>query len=272
MMVHFRECLLLNASFFITLIAGSYVFKKGGAKDERIGNLYLLALLSLILLVIPVSATCIRILVGTYYDAPDIWTILPLIPVGAVFLSYLSVTVSEYLDKDKKWEVIFGTALLAGALLLCGSLGNAGSQAGGRYEAASLGEKEAAEYIFANYSQTGNAITVVASDNITASLHALSADVITLYGRDMWDGRLTKNRIGTYPDEITELHSMVLSTDCSDCESILNLCRRAFLLGADMVVVPAECDTAAFETEGLHYTEFTASSGESFYLISGDIL
>ncbi len=272
MMVHFRECLLLNASFFITLIAGSYVFKKGGAKDERMGNLYLLALLSLILLVIPVSASCIRILVGTYYDAPDIWTILPLIPMGAAFLSYLAVTVSGYLEKDKKQEVILGTALLAGALLLCGSLGGSNAPAGGIYEEASTGEKEVTEYICENYSQSGTSVTVVASDNITASLHVLSADVITLYGRDMWDGRLTKNRIGSYPDEITDLHSLVLSTDYSDCESVLDLCRNAFLLGADIVAVPAGCDISGFEAEGLHYKEFTASSGESFYLISGDIL
>ncbi|MBO4793581.1 MAG: HAD-IIIA family hydrolase, partial [Deltaproteobacteria bacterium] len=51
------------------------------------------------------------------------------------------------------------------------------------------------------YAEADGPVVLVANDDITAAIHGLSADIVTLYGRDMWDGRLTKNRYGTYPEE-----------------------------------------------------------------------
>ena len=71
---HYRECIILNASLFVSGIAAIALLKKTGRKtDDRIKALLLLAAVSFAMLMIPVSASIIRIVFGTYYDVPDIW-------------------------------------------------------------------------------------------------------------------------------------------------------------------------------------------------------
>ena len=267
--VHFRECIILNASIFVSAIVAIVMLKKSGKKtDERVKALLLLTLVSFILLIIPLSASIIRIVFGTYYDVPDIWGIIPLIPLGAVCVSGMAGELASDLRKEKKAIVALTCALVAGAVLICGSLGTAVENAGGKPESASIGEREVAEYICEHY----QGMPVVANDNVTAALHGISGNAVTLYGRDMWDGRLTKNRLGTYSAEVRQLRDDLLNMADNKFDLACDVCKEAFDLGAGIVVVPGECDPFSFEAEGLCCEEFTASNGERFYLVYGGIL
>ena len=266
---HYRECIILNASLFVSGIAAMALLKKTGRKtDDRIKALLLLTAVSFAMLMIPVSASIIRIVFGTYYDVPDIWGIIPLIPLGAVCMSAMAGEYVSDIHKMKKSTVITGCALIAGAVLLCGSLGTGVEQGQGRFENASVSEREVAEFICTHYE--GN--TVLANDDITACIHAISADVTTLYGRDMWDGRLTKNRYGTYPAEVRQLRDDLLDMADNKFHLAAEVAEDAFAMGAGIVVVPGECDPALIESAGFSCEEFTASNGERFYLIHGGIL
>ncbi|MBP8967875.1 MAG: hypothetical protein KBG42_01175 [Lachnospiraceae bacterium] len=272
-MIHFRECIVLNASLFVSLIAGYTVLKKTGRKtDDRIKALLLLACISFVLLIFPVSASVIRIVFGTYYDVPDIWGIIPLIPLGGVCVSAMAGELFKDFSGEKKSTVILCNALLAAAVLICGSLGTPEETMAGRSENASIGEAEVAQLICDRSMDSGSAYVVLANDDITAALHTLSADVVTLYGRDMWDGRLTKNRLGTYSQELRQLRDDLLKMEDNKFYLAPEVCREGFSFGADIVVVPGGCDPASFEAEGLYYEEFTASNGERFYLVYGGIL
>jgi hypothetical protein len=88
----------------------------------------------------------------------------------------------------------------------------------------------------------------------------------------MWDGRLTKNRLGTYSAEVRQLRDDLLNMADNKFDLACYVCKDAFELGAGIVVVPGECDPFSFEAEGLCCEEFTASNGESFYLVYGGIL
>ena len=271
--VHLRECMTLNAVLFVSGAAGVCVLRKTGKKtDARVKALMLLACISFVLLLIPVSASIIRLAFGTYYDAPDIWGIIPLVPLGAICFSALAGESVGFFNKEKKSTVLLGLALITGAVLLCGSLGTPREQGTARCESASVGETEVARYIADCYGEADGPVVLVANDDITAAVHGLSADIVTLYGRDMWDGRLTKNRYGTYSDEIRELRGNLLKMEDNKFWQAPDVCRQAFAQGADIVVVPGACDPADFDTEGLIYKEFTASSGEMYYLVySGEL-
>ncbi len=267
--IHFRECIILNASLFTACIAGAVMLGKSGRKtDERIKALLLMTLVSFVLLICPASASVIRVVFGTYYDVPDIWGIIPLIPLGAICLSGMVGELFSDLRKEKKSTAALACAFMAGAVLLCGSLGTPVERTAGRYENASVSEKEAAVYICENY----DACAVVANDDITAALHGISGGITTLYGRDMWDGRLTKNRLGTYSPELRQLRDDLLDMEDNKFYLAPEVCKEAFELGAGLVVVPGDCDPYSFEAEGFCYEEFTASNGESFYFVYGGIL
>jgi len=266
---HYRECIILNASLFVSAIAAATCFRRSRRKtDDRIKAFILLAAVSFAMLMIPVSASIIRIVFGTYYDVPDIWGIIPLIPLGAVCVSAMAGEFVSDMRREKKSTLVTGFALIAGAVLLCGSLGTSVEQSEGRYENASLSEREVAEFICTNY----EGCTVLANDDITACIHGISAEVTTLYGRDMWDGRLTKNRYGTYPAEVRDLRDDLLNMEDKKYYLAPEVAKDAFAMGAGIVVVPGECDPAVIEGAGYPCEEFTASNGERFYLIHGGIL
>ena len=267
---HLRECMTLNAAAFVSFIAGIFALKLSGKKaDPRFKGLLLLAGVSFVLLLIPVSASVIRIVFGTYYDAPDIWGILPIACLGAVCFSYMAGETADAFNKEKKSTVLLGALLIICAVLLCGSLGTSREQTSGRPENATAGEMEVARYIADMTSSSGAQTVLLANDDITAAVHGLSADVITLYGRDMWDGRLTKNRYGTYSEDVRALRDELLKMEDYNFDMAPDVCRDAFERGANMIVVPGACDVSLLASEGYSYEIFTASSGETFILISG---
>ena len=268
--IHLRECITLNAVLFVSMIAGICAFKSSGKKtDTRLKAMMLLACISFVLLLIPVSAMVIRLVFGTYYDAPDIWGIIPLVPLGAMCFAALAGEATGFFAKEKKSTVLLASALIICAVLLCGSLGTSREQTSGRPENATAGEMEVARYIADMTSSSGAQTVLLANDDITAAVHGLSADVITLYGRDMWDGRLTKNRYGTYSEDVRALRDELLKMEDYNFDMAPDVCRDAFERGANMIVVPGACDVSLLASEGYSYEMFTASSGETFILISG---
>ena len=271
--IHLRECITLNAVLFVSMIAGICALKSSGKKpDTRLKAMMLLACISFVLLLIPVSAMVIRLVFGTYYDAPDIWGIIPLVPLGAMCFAALAGVATGFFAKEKKSTVLLASALIICAVLLCGALGTFREQGTARPESASAGETEVARYIAEHYAEADSPVVLVANDDITAAVHGLSADIVTLYGRDMWDGRLTKNRYGTYPEEYRELRDNLLKMEDNKFYQAPDVCKEAFALGADIVVVPGACDPVSFSEEGFVYNEFTATSGEMFYLVySGEL-
>ena len=192
--VNLRDCLLISSSLLVSLSAGFSVYALSGKKtDVRIRALLAFCAAALLFLLCPATASVLRMAVGTYYDSQDMWIVLPLIPLGAVMSASLF---DELYSREKKISLL-AVVLFAVAILLCGSLGRVTENSSGRPENSGADEKMIAEMIFEKKLLGGNQ-TILAPDDVIAYLHVYSADARTLYGRDMWDGRLTKNRYGFY--------------------------------------------------------------------------
>ena len=232
--LHLRECMMISSSLLVSLSAGFACLVLSGKKtDVRIRALLGYITAALIVLVCPVTASVLRIVTGTYYDSPDMWNIIPLIPVGAVMTAVLF---DELYSREKKISLL-AVVLFTVAILLCGSLGRVTGNSSGRPENAGTDEKMIAEMIFEKKLLGGNQ-TILAPDDVIAYLHVYSADARTLYGRDMWDGRLTKNRYGFYSQELTDIHDDMIKVSNGEKELCADLCRRAFEQGATVVILP----------------------------------
>ena len=89
--IHLRECILINASMVVSFAAGAaYLKMKGKDADVRVRIFFVFSAISSFLVLFPVTNAVLRIIAGTYYDAPDIWTLVPLMPFGAVMCSVLA--------------------------------------------------------------------------------------------------------------------------------------------------------------------------------------
>ena len=259
---HFRECILLNASLLVSFIAAiCYLKLSGGNADKKVRSFLVYGSAVVILLLLPVSASVLRIAVGTYYDAPDMWTVMPLIPFGAVMFAALSGEMASGLKKEKKGTVVLFCILIAAAILMCGSLGTPRQQTSGRPENAGIVERALCETIFEKKLLGGGEQVVFAPDDIIASLHTGYGNAQTLYGRDMWDGRLTKNRYGWYEPELVSLHDDMTRIMNGDISLAPDVCRRAFDHGATVVVMPGWCDLAGIKNAGFETLMF---GGDTF--------
>ena len=232
--LHLRECILISGSLLVSLSAGfSCLVLSGKKTDVRVRALICYIAAALLVLVCPVTASVLRMVTGTYYDSPDMWIILPLIPIGAIMTAVLF---DELYSREKKISVL-AVVLFAAAVLVCGSLGGKREDTSGRPENAGADEKVIAEMIFEK-NVLGAEQMILAPDDVIAYLHVYSADARTLYGRDMWDGRLTKNRYGFYSQELTDLHDDMIKVSNGEKELCADLCRRAFEQGATVVILP----------------------------------
>ena len=260
---HLRESILINASLIVSLLAGIWYLKLAGDKaDDRIKTFFIYGVAVMLLLILPVSAAVLRFAVGTYYDAPDMWTVLPLIPFGAMMCAALSGEMAPRLKKEKRSIVFAACVLTAAAILLCGSLGTPREQTSGRPENAGDMEIALCEMIFEKKLLGGGEQVVFAPDDIMAVLHTCYGNAQTLYGRDMWDGRLTKNRYGWYEPELVTLHDDMLRIMNGEEGLAPDVCRRAFDLGATVVVMPLWCDLTGIKNAGFETTQFGGDISE----------
>ena len=291
---HLRECMMMSAALLPALFAGAFYLKKSGLKaDSRIKALVICSAVALIFVLIPVNAAVLRILTGTYYDAPDIWNTIPLIPLGAVCTAALFGTllsesvgseeeitgkkdqaVSEKNSGFKKDQAasrnpfdktVFALILFFAAVLLCGSLGTARSGSS-ESEDISENDRKIAEFAAEKRLIGGDYPVILATDDIIAYLHTYSPDVRTLYGRDMWDGRLTKNRYGTYSDMLVQIHSDMLRIEAGETDIAPQVCLRAFEAGADMIILPG-CDPVTLKDAGYNVVGFSVGEDVPLYSI-----
>lgn len=267
---HLRECMMMSAALLPALFAGVFYLKKSGLKaDSRIKALVICSAVALIFVLIPVNAAVLRILTGTYYDAPDIWNTIPLIPLGAVctvalFGTLLSESAgSEVKSAGTKEEIAL--ILFFAAVLLCGSLGTAHPGASEAKDI-NVNDRKIAEFAAEKRLIGGDYPVILATDDIIAYLHTYSPDVRTLYGRDMWDGRLTKNRYGTYSDMLVQIHSDMLRIEEGETDIAPQVCLRAFEAGADMIILPG-CDPVTLKDAGYNVVGFSVGEDVPLYSI-----
>jgi len=273
-LAHLRECLNLNSALIVALFAGGLYFHLAGKKaDKRVKSLYIYGICAVVVLLVPVSASVLRILTGTYYDAPDMWNILPVIPFGAIMCACFAGEVLKTSGEGKKGSCALGVLLLTAAVLLCGSMGTLNKDRSGRSENAAEGEREVAESIVDKSILKSDEV-LLAPDDMIAYIHTYSSSVITLYGRDMWDGRLTKNRYGHYSDDVVRLHDDMQRLLNGEDVMASDICERAFMLGADMVILPGESIGNGEELtgEGICVTGFITSGQQEYLIITQESL
>ncbi len=265
-MIHLRECMMLASSLLVSLSAGFTCYVLSGKKtDVRITALLGYVVAALVFLICPVTASVLRIVTGTYYDSPDMWNIIPLIPVGAIMTAVLF---DELYSREKKISVL-AVVLFAAAILLCGSLGRVSVNSSGRPENAGESERLIAEMVYEKKLLGGSEQVILAPDDMIAYLHTYSGNALTLYGRDMWDGRLTKNRYGFYSQDLIDIHDDMIKVSDGEKDLAADLCRRAFEQGATVVILPpGGYDQEAIKEAGYEIT-FFASWADDENLIPG---
>ena len=255
---------MLGASLLVSLSAGfSCLVLSGKKTDVRIRALIGYVIAALVFLVCPITASVLRIVTGTYYDSPDMWIIIPLIPFGAIMTAVLF---DELYSREKKISVL-AVVLFAAAILLCGTLGRVRENSSGRPENAGADEHMVAEMIYDKDILGGDPV-ILAPDNMTAYFHTYSADARTLYGRDMWDGRLTKNRYGFYSQELIDIHDDMIRISNGEKELSAELCMRAFGQGASVVILPPNgYDEDELRSAG-YETVLIATGGGAYVLVT----
>ena len=258
--LHLRECLLISGSLLVSLSAGlSCLVLSGKKTDVRIRALMGYIAAALLALVCPVTASVLRMVTGTYYDSPDMWIIIPLIPLGAIMTAVLF---DELYSRDKKVSIL-AVVLFTAAILLCGSLGGKTGNTTGRPENAGDTELLIAEMVYEKKLLGGAEQVILAPDDMIAYLHTYSGNAVTLYGRDMWDGRLTKNRYGFYSQELIDIHDDMIKVSDGEKDLAADLCRRAFEQGATVVILPpGGYDDAVIKEAGYEITFFASWADE----------
>jgi len=300
---HLRECILINVSLVVALALGAAYLKTAGKKaDHRIRAFYICSILASAAVLCPITNAIFRIITGTYYDAPDMWTVVPLIPLGAIMCSALAGEIAAGLFSNKedapvKPEITeegdavkdgitkgdtakedtvkrasikgirinasLGAVLVAAAILVCGSLGRPCEQTSGRPENSCEIERVIAEMVYEKKLLGGAEQVILAPDDMIAYLHTCSGNAITLYGRDMWDGRLTKNRYGQYSPELISIHDDMLRIMAGENVAAGDLCRRAFEQGATVVILPiGGYDGSSIVEAGYEILNFSTSADE----------
>ena len=266
---HLRECILINVSLLVAVAAGATYLKiKGKSAAVRIRMLFAYAVIAAALVLIPVTNALLRMITGTYYDSPDMWTAVPLIPLGAVMIAALAGEIASS-GKFTALRATLGSVLIAVAILICGSLGTPREQTSGRPENAGEFEKQLVITIYEKKLLGGGEQIVLAPDDILAYIHTYSGTARTLYGRDMWDGTLTKNRYGYYDAELISIHDDMVRIMNGETELAVDVCRRAFEQGATVVVMPGYCDYVTIHHAGYNCVQFGGVTPESLY-IPGD--
>ncbi len=262
-----KDCIYISASLYVALLAGLVFFKiKGKDVSKLFKNAFLSVIVALVILIIPVSASLVRVIVGVYYDSQDIWNIIPLIPLGAFMCALLIGELADSKESLNKGTLLIVSVLLAAAVLICGTLGREYSGSATSPEKASEAERHIAEYVCNDLmGETQGAL--FASDEITAYVHSCSGNVATLYGRDMWDGRLTKNRFGTYTDEVRELHEDMKEVIRGEYETAADVCHRAFDMGAGICIMPGACDEVILADVSFDAEKYVSPDGTEFIIV-----
>ena len=259
---HLKECITLSSTLIVSVLAGLlYFYLKGKDASRELKFSFTFIALGLVLLVCPVTASVLRLVTGVYYDSQDMWNILPLIPFGAFTCTLLITELIKKKDELHKGTCLISALCLAAAVLVCGRLGTEYASASTGPEEITASEKQVAQYV------CEGSLTIFAPDTITAYVHIYSGKVRTLYGRDMWDGRLTKNRFGTYSDDVRLLHEDMKKIMTGDVSKSAAVCHEAFELGADVCIMPEPCREALSEDPDLLTEEFIASDGTEFILV-----
>lgn len=266
--IHLRECMMIGASLLVSLSAGfSCLVLSGRKTDVRVRALLGYIVSALVILACPVTASVLRMVTGTYYDSPDMWIVIPLIPFGAIMTAVLF---DELYSREKKVSLL-AMVLFAAAILLCGSLGRTVDNSSGRPENAGADEHMFAEMIYEKNVLGDGVQVILAPDNMTAYFHTYSADARTLYGRDMWDGRLTKNRYGFYSQELIDIHDDMIRVSGGEKELAADLCGRAFGQGATVVILPPNGYDEDELRDAGYGTVMLASGGGSYMLVTPDV-
>ena len=220
------------------------------------------------LCICPVTAALLMCYQTSFYDYQWIWSMVPMTAMialgGTVFLT----------DQWKKggWRIfLYNTALTllcVGVLLLCGGLRESQVNA-----AAQRQERVEAENVLAEVRTVcGEKFCLWAPREILEYARTRDGRISLLYGRDMWDAALNAYSYDVYCEEARELYLWMEYLreygaegfgTAESAEEGREYVRRAFAMGADVVLLPADIP-------GLNEAESDAENLKSHVLSFGE--
>ena len=107
---------------------------------------------------------------------------------------------------------------------------------------------------------------VIASDDMISYMRVAYPQVRTLYGRDMWDGRLTKNRYGFYDQWVIDIHDDMVRVYQGDTNLAADLSIRAFDSGVSCIILPGNVSEDSLRAVGCVTASVVLSDGKSYIL------
>lgn len=171
-------------------------------EQEKQGTLYHYTTLMSILCICPVTAVCLQLYQTKFYDYQWIWSFVPVTLVIAYGgTTFLAKNWEQWKEKtQERVKIVTVTALCAGALLLCGSLGK---DTGLEYIEAEAETEELLELLLER--QDGE-VCLWAPREVMSKARALNGKIKLVYGRNMWDKSLDGYAYDTYTEAEKELY------------------------------------------------------------------
>lgn len=165
-----------------------------------------------ILLIIPFAALLLVQFQTVFYSYSTLWVIATILPLIAFSLSFLMVLMKKQLSRIK--FIIVSISILI-ILLLCGNLGRSTDDINSielirnpvSYEASIPLLDRLNEH--AKSTEYNGKVTILAPMNVTAYSHMYSANIKTLYGKDMWDTSMAPLTYNEYPEEYCNLYTWI---------------------------------------------------------------
>lgn len=165
--------------------------------------------IAFLLMLFPFTALLLMQFQNVFYSYEYLWTIVPIIPIVAYFLT---IAPSMLSFKSRAQKIIMSAAITA-VLLFCGSMGidswtrnempailNPVS-----YDEATPLINRLNEIASIDYNDD---LTILAPNNITQYVH-YRGKIKTLYGKDMWDDRMAPYTYNNYPEDIKNLYTWI---------------------------------------------------------------
>ena len=208
------------------------------------------------LCILPLTAACLMLYQTRFYDYEWIWTIVPvtgILACGGVLL--LERLEKSSCGKGKKLAIVgMGLAVL----LLCGRLGNPREAV----QDVGAGRREVAEVLEKLEQSTDDPILLWAPKEVMEHARSLDANIMLLYGRNMWQEHLNAFSYDGYTQEHRDLYVWMQLAGAYQ--------RLDVPVPADLDVV-GETPTAGTTLEGIPCIRRAMELGATQILLSGAI-
>lgn len=179
-------------------------------KDNSVGTMFLYAAVTTLLISVPFTAAALRIFQTVFFQYEYLWALVPIIPVIAAALANLLVNSANIKAAPfKKILFIICAVALAGIIFVLGNK-PAGSDKTDPIAKNKDYQKSipVMEYLEAeSLNHVNQELCILAPEGLTEYVHIYGSHVVTLFGKDLWDGYLTPYNYTLYSDDIMTLHN-----------------------------------------------------------------